>query len=134
VGGYFNNADGIANADRIARWDGSNWNALGPSGLNGSVYAIAVAGTDVYVGGDFTNAGGDTYADKIARWDGMDWNALYPGLNSKVYAIAAVGSNVYVGGEFTKNPSDASADYDYFALWGGSSRCGYLYLPLVMRK
>ena len=42
---------------RIARWDGTTWNALG-SGLSSWVFAIALSGTDVYAGGAFTNAGG----------------------------------------------------------------------------
>jgi hypothetical protein len=57
VGGWFTDAGGNPNADYIARWDGSQWHALG-SGLSRPVYAIAVSGTDVYVGGEFTDAGG----------------------------------------------------------------------------
>src|SRR5262249_16258885 len=39
------------------KWDGSAWSALG-SGLNGSVSALALSGSDLYVGGAFTKAGG----------------------------------------------------------------------------
>ena len=41
--------------NRVAKWDGSGWSALG-LGLNNWVYALAVSGSDVYVGGDFTVA------------------------------------------------------------------------------
>ena len=82
------------------------WFSLG-AGLNGNVYAIAVAGQDpvfhqdVYAGGEFTDAGGNATADYIARWDGLAWYPLGNGLNDSVYTIAVNGTNVYVGGEFT---------------------------------
>ena len=66
VGGAFTDAGGNPNADRIARWDGSAWQALG-DGVNGTVSAIAVSGTDLYVGGWFTDAGGNPNADGIGR-------------------------------------------------------------------
>ena len=46
VGGFFTDAGGNPNADRIARWDGSQWQALG-GGLSSSVFAIAVSGGHV---------------------------------------------------------------------------------------
>jgi hypothetical protein len=42
------------------------WHALG-GGLNSTVFAIAVSGTNLYVGGFFTDAGGNVNADYIAR-------------------------------------------------------------------
>ncbi len=118
VGGSFTDAGGNANADYIARWDGSTWNALG-SGLDSSVLAIAVSGTDVYVGGNFTDAGGNVDADYIARWDGSNWNALGSGLSGGVNAIAITGNDVYVGGFFTNAGGNANADY--IARWNGST-------------
>jgi hypothetical protein len=44
-------------ANRIARWNGSAWSALG-SGVNSNVYALAMSGSDLYAGGGFTTAGG----------------------------------------------------------------------------
>ena len=41
AGGGFTTAGGVA-ANRIAKWNGSAWSALG-SGMNGAVYALAVA-------------------------------------------------------------------------------------------
>ena len=50
----------IANADRIAIWNGSNWSAVSSTTeqiADGEVFAIAVAGGKVYAGGVFANAG-----------------------------------------------------------------------------
>jgi hypothetical protein len=118
VGGAFTDAGGNLNADRIARWDGTTWNALG-SGLNNTVFAIAVSGSDVYVGGNFTDAGGNLNADFVARWDGTTWNALGSGLNSTVFAIAVSGSDVYIGGQFDNAGGNLNADR--IARWDGTT-------------
>jgi hypothetical protein len=97
LGGFTDAGD--ANADFIAKWDGTSWSALG-TGLNGSVSSIAVNGTDIYVGGSFLDAGGDPNADYIARWDGTAWSALGSGLNNYARTITFSGSNVYAGGGF----------------------------------
>src|SRR5712664_2144514 len=56
VGGGFSYAGGLP-ATNIAKWDGTNWSAIG-SGLNGSVTAVAVDGSgNLYAGGSFTMAG-----------------------------------------------------------------------------
>jgi len=57
-------------ANRIARWDGTHWYALG-AGLDGNVlYANIAPNGDVYVVGAFHNAGGIAAAH-VARWDGL---------------------------------------------------------------
>ena len=66
VGGSFFSAGSVSGADRIARWDGAQWHALGGGINSGAVYAIAISGADVYVGGRFTDAGGNPYADFVA--------------------------------------------------------------------
>jgi hypothetical protein len=61
AGGTFNRATnsggGTVTALGIAKWDGTNWSALG-SGLGGQAIALAVSGNDLYVGGTFSTAGG----------------------------------------------------------------------------
>src|SRR6202040_3847677 len=85
----------------VAEWDGSAWSALG-SGLNpgGSVEALAVSGSDLYVGGGFGTAGGLS-AKSIAKWDGSAWSGLGSGVNNTVSALAVSGTNLYVGGSFS---------------------------------
>ncbi len=92
-----------AGCNRIAKWNGSTWSALG-SGMNNVVNALAVDGNDVYAGGNFTSAGTcDSAAgcNRIAKWDGSTWSALGSGMNSSVDALAVDGNSVYAGGYFT---------------------------------
>ncbi|HLB44799.1 MAG TPA: hypothetical protein VJK49_05380, partial [Candidatus Limnocylindrales bacterium] len=130
VGGYFQNAAGKAKADRVARWNGSNWFALGSNGagngaINDAVYALAVSNGKVFTGGLFTNAAGRAKADFLARWNGSRWSALGSNgagngaLNNTVYALAVSGGNVYVGGGFANAAGIAAADA--IACWNGSN-------------
>ena len=130
VGGDFQNAAGVAEADRVARWNGSSWSALGSNGagngaLNNVVRALAINGANTYVGGSFTNAAGTPEADYLAKWDGSSWSALGSNgsgngaLNGVVRALALAGANLYAGGSFTNAAGLATADY--VALWNGSS-------------
>lgn len=50
IGGDFSSAGGVSNTSYIARWDGSNWYALGAGVYQGRVTALATIGTDLYVG------------------------------------------------------------------------------------
>lgn len=106
AGGEFLNAGGDANADYIAKWNGSAWSALG-SGLN-SVRAIAFDGSDnLYAGGNFIDADGIAEADRIAYFDGQSWNALtngggLSGLGGNVYSVVLDSdtNTVYAAGDF----------------------------------
>lgn len=100
----------------IYRWDGTRWLTVG-GGVNNSVSAIAVSGSNLFVGGTFTDAGGVLEADRIARWDGSAWHALGNGLGSTVNCVAVSGADVYVGGWFTDAGGNAAADY--IARWDG---------------
>jgi trimeric autotransporter adhesin len=139
VGGLFINVANIATADHLARWDGIAWSALGSNGsgdgaLNGTVYALAASGPDLFVGGTFENAGGVATADDVARWNGSVWSGLGAnatgtdgplgplpgeGTNKQVFALAVLGSDVYVGGMFLDAGGVAKADY--LARWNGVS-------------
>jgi hypothetical protein len=101
--GYFTTICGVA-ANRVAKWNGTAWSALG-TGLNNPGYCVRVAPNgDVYVGGNFTQAGGLT-RNYIARWDGGSWQSIgaLNGLNGAVYSmeITPDGSLIYIGGNFT---------------------------------
>jgi len=68
----------------------------------GTVHAIAVVGSTVYLGGSFTSVGGaaranlaavDAATGAVTSWD--------PGANGTVEALAVSGSTLYVGGAFS---------------------------------
>lgn len=131
AGGTFiraTNTDGVAvTVNRIAKWNGSNWSALG-SGMNSNVYALAKTANYVCAGGSFTSAGGNS-ASRIASWDGVNWSALGSGLGrtgsgvAEVYALAVLGDDLYAGGNFTRaTNTDASVITTfYIARWNGSN-------------
>jgi hypothetical protein len=119
--GPFTNAGGVA-ANRIAKWDGQSWSAVG-GGVVGSgwINALAVLGAHLYAGGTFTNIG-DAPARRIARWDGTTWSALGSGTvfsatAGPVLTLAAVGQDLYVGGTF--RTAGGKASY-YMARWNES--------------
>ncbi len=126
AGGGFTSAGGVA-ANHIAKWNGSNWSALG-SGMSGSVdngvVALAVyddgSGSALYAGGFFSSAGG-VAADNIARWNGSSWSALGSGMNNVVRALTVFddgsGSALYAGGDFTIAGGMAAS---VIAKWNGS--------------
>jgi hypothetical protein len=120
VGGEFDNAGGIANADQIATWNGSSWSAVSSSTSqisNGRVSAIAVSGGKVYAGGTFQNAGAEPNADFLAVWDGTSWKPFCtatgpgPAFGGNVTSLQIIDQTLYVGGTFQNGAGIASADY-----------------------
>jgi hypothetical protein len=82
IGGLFTQV-GAQPAHNIARWDGSQWHAMG-SGANGVVRRLVVdASGRLYAGGEFSRAG-STGSGRIARWTAGDGRC---GLTPDVPAI-----------------------------------------------
>ena len=121
VGGGFEDAGGIVGADRIAKWNGSNWSAVSSADAqfspNSRVDAIAIAGGKIYAGGTFKDAGGNPLADHLAVWDGVAWAPFcdaqpgVPAFADNVNALQVIGGTLYVGGEFQNAADIATADY-----------------------
>ncbi len=121
AGGYFTlmfNSSGAVNANRIARWNGTAWSAMG-TGLNGPVLAlVTLADGDVVVGGDFTTAGG-LPANRIARWNGTTWSALGSGMDDYVSSLIVLpDGDLLASGAFTMAGGVAA---NSLARWNGSS-------------
>jgi len=111
IGGGFTGADGAGNGDYICYWDGTSFNAVGGTELNGAVLKIKFDDNGVlYAGGAFTNAGGDANADYIAKFEGNAWKPLGAGLNGNCYDIAIYDGTVYACGAFTEAGGIALAD------------------------
>ncbi|MFO0895406.1 MAG: hypothetical protein U0574_10690 [Phycisphaerales bacterium] len=125
VGGDFTSIGGVA-INRIARWNGSAWSAVG-SGVDSTVRSLTVfddglgGGPHLYVGGWFTHAGG-LATGPIARWNGSSWSSLGAGTNGAVDALCASrdasGPVLYVGGEFNEA---GGASAMRIAKWNGLS-------------
>jgi hypothetical protein len=110
VGGDFDtvtdSTNGNVTANHIAQWNTANstWVAL-DTGTNASVYALTLAGGNLYAGGQFNHAGGSN-ARHIATWSGSAWNAvkapsdLNDGTDQNVDALLVNGNDLYVGGSF----------------------------------
>lgn len=117
AGGSFTDAGGKANADRLAKWNGTAWSAVnGSATLNGRVDAIAYHAGNVYVGGEFTDVAGDTNRDFLAVWNGTSWASPCTGvtanpITAQVTALQIVGNTLYVGGSFANGGGIASADF-----------------------
>ena len=54
------------------------WTSLASNGLNNTVYALTVNGSDLYVGGEFTQTadGNVTDLNHIAKYNGGAWSPL----------------------------------------------------------
>src|SRR5438876_844813 len=91
------------------------------NGVSGTINAIGISGSNIYVGGSFsvwTTAGRANY---VARWDGSQWFVLGSadnnGTGGSVNAIATSGTDVYVGGWFA---GAGGVSANRVARWNGS--------------
>ena len=120
----------------LAAWNGSTWSGVGGSGVadnsgGGTVNALALGGTTLYVGGTFDHAGvtstsgGGVSAASVASWNGSAWQALGSGANNcsgcgsaTVDALAYWNGRLYMGGSFYGAGGDATPA---IAQWSGTA-------------
>jgi trimeric autotransporter adhesin len=97
AGGEFQTAGGVP-AQRVARWSGTAWSAMG-AGLGGNVTGLlARPNGDVIASGLFV--------DRLARWDGSLWLGILPATTGATVAsmvalpngdLAVTGSGLFAG-------------------------------------
>jgi hypothetical protein len=123
VGGSFTNAGGVA-AKNVARWNGTEWSALG-AGIPGfgsclfggcfyPVTSLALVKGKLFAGGGFENKFNDPRGH-LAVWNGSTWSnlfesewrtdygpgPLYQGVGDlHVWALAAHETELYLAGNF----------------------------------
>lgn len=137
AGGEFAMAGGAdMRVNSIARWDGTNWSAVG-AGITakddnntdqpGRVQALAIKDGVLYAGGRFTTAG-SAAVKHVAVWRNNAWSGLGAGLveslfysDPPVYAIAISGADVYFGGTFS---SAGGQPIKLLGRWNGTSWSG----------
>jgi hypothetical protein len=106
AGGWFTAAGGVA-ANRIARWDGASWTALG-SGMDDGVFALLVfdhgTGPALFAGGDFEETF-DSADAFVAEW-GLDTDPPSIDCPGVVNALEALGSPPGEVVSFTVTASD----------------------------
>lgn len=120
AGGRFTSAGGVANTARIARWDGSAWNALSTGIGSGDVTSLVFdALGNLYIGGTFTNHI-DANGDGITKWSGVAFSSLGTGVNSDVNSLAIdMSGNLYAAGAFTL--AGGVAGTSRIAKWNGTA-------------
>ncbi|MBD3337244.1 MAG: hypothetical protein GF355_17160 [Candidatus Eisenbacteria bacterium] len=125
AGGDFYRSENDVHTRKVARWDGNQWQPLGPGLDLGQVYALGVYNEELYAGGSFEEVyGGSFYVRHIARWDGEAWHTVgagsEEGVDDHVYALAAYGDRLMVGGVFEQAgsvPCQRLAGWDGTVWW-----------------
>jgi hypothetical protein len=118
VGGDFAKA-GVAAATNLARWNGTEWSAVG-GGVTGriamapppAVRALLRDGDGLLVAGSFVRAG-EVPASGLARWDGTNWSALNStsSIPVEMAAVARRGGQLFVGGRFQTAGGKPAANF-----------------------
>jgi len=115
VGGLFTTAGNVS-VMNIAKWDGSEWSAVG-SLEDGSVREFEVYKGKLYAGGFFTSANGIP-AENIANYDGTNWSSLGSQDNLELQSTGAVkhmavlNDILYIAGEFSDDDVSELITYD----------------------
>ena len=110
--GEFTSIDGTP-ARSIARWNGSNWSAMG-AGIEGHIQDVARIDGQIYAGG----------VPGIFAWDGDTWHSLDTNSDGPILALSSFGESLFVGGSFHSlgaQPSFLMARWDASAPTTGAA-------------
>ncbi|MDX2359964.1 MAG: T9SS type A sorting domain-containing protein [Crocinitomicaceae bacterium] len=134
IGGDMTQADGVPVA-RIAKWNGTIWESVGPIGsFSNDIRCMTEFEGELWVGGDFNNVGGTGSHDGVVKYDPN--TAGWTGGNSGVDLVGGVNEsvrvlyvnpndgNLYMGGEFPElidgNVGVQDFDMGGIAMYDGS--------------
>lgn len=116
---------GDTEANGIARWNGTEWVALG-SGLRQGIpgnpnipypHELLVHEGELYAAGNFRFAGVHQ-SNGIAKWDGQNWHSIGPGFDGPVYGLAFFQGELYAGGSFHQSGDSSLGN---LAKWDGTN-------------
>lgn len=100
-------------ATEVRYWNGSTWAAVGDLNLdaNGTINAMAIIGSTLFIGGAFTQIANKIDIDYLAAFNLSTgaWSSVDSGVSSEVKALAVNGTNLYI------------ATGTNVKLWNGSS-------------
>lgn len=115
AGGYFSNAGGDPAADRVARWNGTTWSAMGTLPgiqvedlrvLDGQLHAVC-------------NSSGNS-SSTVHRWNGTAWEQIGNAIsNAFLLAVMEFQDTLYIGGAYQNADGDATADN--IAMYNGTT-------------
>ena len=112
---------GSVGANRIAKWNGTSWSAVG-NGVNNFVNVIGISSTDeIYIGGAFDLAIGGGIVNHFAKWNGSAWVTVgggFPTVSGNVYSIGFRGNDLYVWGVFSHAGTISATN---IAIWDGAN-------------
>src|SRR5580765_8468654 len=114
--------DHLVLSKRVASWDGSSWQPLGPA-LSVVPYDATSFQGDLVVGGLIHMSGP---IDGVARWNGSAWSGFGAGLTypeqlnpyAEVYGVATFGTDLVACGEFT---TSGATTVNGIARWDGTA-------------
>lgn len=128
IGGYFTNAGGDPNANRIAQWNGTNWESVGGAGANERVMKIyCTPNGSTFAAGLFTKIGDVILADQVAMFKNGAWQSLeidLPGSASITSILEATDKSLYLGGAFAgmaSAPNPGEIEYKITASSGSAN-------------
>ncbi len=118
IAGAFTHAGGYT-ANRVAMWDGTTWQVVGPQGFNGTVNALAVMNGTLYAGGAFT-ASGPTPCNRVAWYDTStnSWLPIGNGFDGEVECLEAHEGVLCAGGAFSHSGATTTL---HIARWVGGT-------------
>jgi hypothetical protein len=124
IGGSFWSIGGKP-IEKLARWDGVEWQPVGEEVWSALIYGDGVSSFAVYNGALFVSGGlhlgAPWWTDGIMRWDGVSWSTCGAGLNSypSVWELEAIddgfSQKLYAGGAFSL--ADGYIDSKGVAAW-----------------